>query len=205
MYTTPHAAVCCTPPQVGLPNAAQRKAILRGYLRRHAAEVPNSVHPELLAEGPTQEQQQQQQPAANGHAATANGDVTANGSSVGSGAVAERRSTSGGSGKPTGLGGAGLAAAGGKAAAVKAGRTATAAGSTSPTGKSGATAATAAAGAVVVQPAPAPAAVSALDAIAAATEGFSGSDLLELCAQAAQRVLAEHLHAVVARWVLRVY
>ncbi|GIL64536.1 hypothetical protein Vafri_18427 [Volvox africanus] len=35
---------------------------------------------------------------------------------------------------------------------------------------------------------------TALDRIAEATEGFSGSDLLELCSQAAQRVLAEHLH-----------
>ncbi|GLI61849.1 hypothetical protein VaNZ11_004357 [Volvox africanus] len=34
---------------------------------------------------------------------------------------------------------------------------------------------------------------TALDRIAEATEGFSGSDLLELCSQAAQRVLAEHL------------
>lgn len=177
-------------PQVGLPNAAQRKAILRGYLRRHAAEVPHSVDPELLADSPTQ---QQPLPAANGHAATANGDTpAANGAD--SGAAAERRSTSGGVSKPTGLGGAGLAAAaGGKAAPVKAGRAA--AGSTSPTGKS--TAPTATASAAVVQPSPP---VSALDSIAAATEGFSGSDLLELCAQAAQRVLAEHLHAAVARW-----
>ncbi|GIL75574.1 hypothetical protein Vretimale_15180 [Volvox reticuliferus] len=35
---------------------------------------------------------------------------------------------------------------------------------------------------------------TALERIAEATEGFSGSDLLELCSQAAQRVLAEHLH-----------
>ncbi|KAG2483064.1 hypothetical protein HYH03_018047 [Edaphochlamys debaryana] len=34
----------------------------------------------------------------------------------------------------------------------------------------------------------------ALVRVAAATEGFSGSDLLELCSQAAQRVLADHLH-----------
>ncbi|KAG2452360.1 hypothetical protein HYH02_003382 [Chlamydomonas schloesseri] len=36
----------------------------------------------------------------------------------------------------------------------------------------------------------------ALDGIISATEGFSGSDLLELCSQAAQAVLAEHLHTL---------
>ncbi|GFR47409.1 hypothetical protein Agub_g9126 [Astrephomene gubernaculifera] len=81
--------------EVGLPGKAQRKAILLGYLRKHAAEVPGSVAEELLA-------------------------VEEGGSS-----------------------------------------------SSSP---------------------------SALDRIAEATEGYSGSDLLELSSQAAQRVLAEHLH-----------
>ncbi|EFJ50124.1 hypothetical protein VOLCADRAFT_73960 [Volvox carteri f. nagariensis] len=35
--------------EIGLPNKAQRKAILLGYLRKHNQEVPNSVAEELIA------------------------------------------------------------------------------------------------------------------------------------------------------------
>ncbi|KXZ47290.1 hypothetical protein GPECTOR_36g17 [Gonium pectorale] len=105
--------------EVGLPQAPQRRAILRGYLRKHNTEVPGCVVPELLDD------------------ADAGAETQASSSSNGTGA-----------------------------------------------GSAGSSAAAAASGS---------AARGALDRIAEATEGFSGSDLLELCSQAAQRALAEYL------------
>lgn len=105
-------------PQIGLPNAAQRKAILAGYLRKHNLEVPDSVAEELLVPAIALARSADVVTTTPTTAATTNGAVV--------------ESVSGGS--------------------------------------------------------------STLDCVAAATAGFSGSDLLELCSQAAQRVLAEHLH-----------
>jgi SpoVK/Ycf46/Vps4 family AAA+-type ATPase len=114
--------------QIGLPEQAQRKAILLGYLRKHDHEVPNSVAKELLGQQPQPKSPSQPQP----HAAAGVADAL--------------------------NGGSGVAAACDGDGALG----------------------------------------SSLDRIADATAGFSGSDLLELCSQAAQRVLAEHLHELQA-------
>ncbi|GLC35438.1 hypothetical protein PLESTB_000207100 [Pleodorina starrii] len=118
--------------EIGLPDKAQRKAILLGYLRKHNDEVPDSVAKELLSSsgaGPSSDQ------AIAAATASSSNDSSSPSQAQDSGAE-----------------GASLGSAG----------------------------------------------PSALDRIAEETEGFSGSDLLELCSQAAQRVLAEHLHELQA-------
>lgn len=167
--------------QVGLPGPAQRRSILTSYLRKHNTEVPGSVAPELLL--PAEAEAEAAEEPASGAASTsgnANGDEEQQhqhqrgvaGLGNGLGASTSTTSSTSGSSKARSIPHAPASKAGAKPALT-------------PPPPAAAAAKSAAARAA-----------SALDGIISATQGFSGSDLLELCSQAAQAVLAEHLHTL---------
>ncbi|KAG2443614.1 hypothetical protein HXX76_001965 [Chlamydomonas incerta] len=160
--------------EVGLPGPAQRRSILTGYLRKHNSEVPGSVAPELLAAA------EDEVPSSPGPSPS--GAAGAAGTSEEAAQPPPRGVAGLGNGLSASSAGA-AAASGGAAGAAKARSIPHA-----PASKAAAKPPAAAA-------APPPRG-SALDGIIAATDGFSGSDLLELCSQAAQAVLAEHLHTL---------
>ncbi|PNW73971.1 hypothetical protein CHLRE_13g580050v5 [Chlamydomonas reinhardtii] len=167
--------------EVGLPGPAQRRSILTSYLRKHNTEVPGSVAPELLL--PAEAEAEAAEEPASGAASTsgnANGDEEQQhqhqrgvaGLGNGLGASTSTTSSTSGSSKARSIPHAPASKAGAKPALT-------------PPPPAAAAAKSAAARAA-----------SALDGIISATQGFSGSDLLELCSQAAQAVLAEHLHTL---------